>query len=139
MAVNRDLVGAAAAVVTAGLSTGVCALLVPVIYRHAPARGERRAKDVPVTSENGFTMIAKDRYLLLIAAMTLLINIVNTTGEYLFGRYTIEQAQLLFPGSDAAVMAAREQFVGATYSKLYSTVNLIGFLLQTFVVARVLK
>jgi len=34
---NRDLVGAAAAVVTAGLSTGVCALLVPVRLQAAGA------------------------------------------------------------------------------------------------------
>jgi AAA family ATP:ADP antiporter len=117
----------------------MCAALVPIINRAAPSRGERRVKEAPVTSENGFSMIAKDRYLILIAALTLLINIVNTTGEYLFGRYTIEQAQLLFPGSGDAVQAAREQFVGETYSRLYSTVNLIGFLLQVFVVARVIK
>ncbi len=35
--VNRDLIGAAAAVVTAGLSTGVCALLVPVRLHAAGA------------------------------------------------------------------------------------------------------
>jgi predicted MFS family arabinose efflux permease len=35
VAVNRDLVGAAAAVVTAGLSTGVCALLVPQLLHAA--------------------------------------------------------------------------------------------------------
>ena len=117
----------------------ICASLVPVIHKLAPRQGERRAKETPVTSENGFSMIAKDRYLILIAAMTILINIVNTTGEYLFGRYTIEQAQLLFPGTGAAVQAAREQFVGETYSRLYSTVNFLGFFLQMFVVARVLR
>ena len=37
MAVNRDLIGAAAAVVTAGLSTGVCALLVPALLHAAGA------------------------------------------------------------------------------------------------------
>jgi AAA family ATP:ADP antiporter len=94
-----------------------CAFLVPLIHRLAPAQGPRQAQEAPDASENGFAMIAKDRYLILIAAVTLLINVVNTTGEYLFGRYTIEQAQLLYPGADAAVQAAREQFVGATYSR----------------------
>jgi MFS family permease len=37
VAVNRDLAGAAAAVVTAGLSTGVCALLVPARLHAAGA------------------------------------------------------------------------------------------------------
>ena len=35
--------------------------------------------------------------------------------------------------------AARERFIGATYSHLFSTVNLVGFLLQMFVVSRVFK
>ncbi len=33
----------------------------------------------------------------------------------------------------------RERFVGDTYSRLFSTVNLLGFLLQMFVVSRVFK
>ena len=33
----------------------------------------------------------------------------------------------------------RERFIGETYSRLFSTVNLIGFLLQMFVVSRVFK
>jgi hypothetical protein len=37
VAMNRDLIGAAAAVVTAGLSTGVCALLVPALLHAAGA------------------------------------------------------------------------------------------------------
>jgi MFS family permease len=41
VAVNRDLVGAAAAVVTAGLSTGVCALLVPALLHAAGASAGR--------------------------------------------------------------------------------------------------
>ena len=35
--------------------------------------------------------------------------------------------------------AARERFIGETYSRLFSTVNLVGFLLQMFVVSRVFK
>ncbi len=41
VAVNRNLVGAAAAVVTAGLTTGVCSLLVPVLLQAAGASAGR--------------------------------------------------------------------------------------------------
>jgi MFS family permease len=41
VAANRDLAGAAAAVVTAGLSTGVCALLVPALLHVAGASAGR--------------------------------------------------------------------------------------------------
>jgi DHA1 family inner membrane transport protein len=47
--VNRDLVGAAAAVVTAGLSTGVCALLVPQLLHAAGASPGRIGLDFAVS------------------------------------------------------------------------------------------
>ena len=40
---------------------------------------------------------------------------------------------------DPAAAAARQQFIGETYSSYFSYVNLIGFLLQMFVVSRVFK
>ena len=42
-------------------------------------------------------------------------------------------------GTGAENAAARAQFIGATYSSLFSTVNLAGFLLQAVVVSRVFK
>ena len=75
---------------------------------------------------------------MLIALLTVLLNIVNTSGEYLFGRYVVEQANATY-GSGAAAAAAREQYVGDVYSQLFSTVNLLGLLLQLFVVSRVFK
>jgi AAA family ATP:ADP antiporter len=67
-----------------------------------------------------------------------LLNVVNTSGEYLFGRYAVEQANALH-GTCAEVARAREAFIGETYSHLFSTVNLLGFLLQMFVVSRLFK
>jgi AAA family ATP:ADP antiporter len=89
-------------------------------------------------TESGFSMIRKDHYLTLIAALTILLNVVNTTGEYLFGRYVVEQAVAIH-GAGAATAAVREQFIGEAYSHLFSTVNLLGFLLQMFVVSRLFK
>jgi AAA family ATP:ADP antiporter len=119
----------------------ICAALVPLIPRVMSRRaGEpARAQAAPLSKAGGFSLIRQDRYLLLIAVMMVLVNVVNTTGEYLFGRYIVEQATTQFAGSDAAAVAAREQFIGATYSRLYSTVNLLGFLLQMFAVGRIVK
>ena len=89
-------------------------------------------------TQSGFAMIFSDRYLMLIAILTVLLNIVNTSGEYLFGRYVVETANARF-GSGPEHMAARAQFIGSTYSSLFSSVNLIGFLLQALVVSRVFK
>ena len=94
--------------------------------------------DKPLGEEGGFELIRKDRYLMLIAAFVVLLNVVNTSGEYLFGRYVVEQANALY-GSGVDAAAARERFIGETYSRLFSTVNLFGFLLQMFVVSRLFK
>ena len=87
---------------------------------------------------SGFGMLLSDRYLMLIAALVLLLNLVNTSGEYLFGRYVVAAANEMY-GSAPAGAAARQEFIGATYSSYFSYVNLIGFLLQMFVVSRVFK
>ncbi len=75
---------------------------------------------------------------MLIALLTVMLNVVNTSGEYLFGRYVVEQSQEIH-GTGPEGAAARERFVGSMYSRLFSTVNLVGFLLQMFVVSRVFK
>ncbi|HET9966883.1 MAG TPA: MFS transporter [Streptosporangiaceae bacterium] len=49
VAMNRDLIGAAAAVVVAGLSTGVCALLVPALLHAAGASAEQIGLDFAVS------------------------------------------------------------------------------------------
>ena len=119
----------------------VCAFLPQLVDRltaRAGTKEEAAAADKPVGGPGGFTLIRQDRYLMLIAALMVLLNVVNTSGEYLFGRYVVEQSEVLY-GTGAASAAARERFVGETYSKLFGTVNLVGFLLQMFVVSRVFK
>lgn len=131
MGPRRLMVGAAATLV-------VCALLSRVVNRVTQRDATTKATaadDKPLAAGNGFAMIFADRYLMLIALLAVLLNVVNTMGEYLFGRYVVEAALAAHP-ADAG---AREQFIGAAYSRLFSTVNLVGFLLQMFVVSRVFK
>lgn len=121
----------------------ICAVLARIVSRrpHVPVAGAAAAPpkaDEPLGREGGFELIGKDRYLMLIAALTVLLNVVNTSGEYLLGRYVVEQASALH-GTGPEGAAARQVFIGETYSHLFSTVNLVGFLLQMFVVSRVFK
>ncbi len=125
----------------AGALLVVCAFLARLVSRRATHAASRTASSAAVSGEplgevGGFELIRKDRYLLLIAALTVLLNVVNTSGEYLLGRYVVEQANALH-GAGPEGAAARQVFIGQTYSHLFSTVNLLGFLLQMFVVSRV--
>ncbi len=56
----------------------------------------------------------------------------------MFGRYVVEMATATH-GAGPESAAAREAFIGDVYSRLFSTVNLVGFLMQMFVVSRVIK
>jgi hypothetical protein len=91
MGPTRLLVGAAGILL-------VCAFLSQLVDR-ATTKTRPREKaavaDKPLGREGGFELIRRDRYLLLIALLTVLLNVVNTSGEYLFGRYVVEQANVL--------------------------------------------
>jgi AAA family ATP:ADP antiporter len=131
---TRLLVGAAAILT-------ICVLLSRIIDRVVRREASPAAKeaDAPIAGgQTGFGMILSDRYLMLIALLTIVLNVVNTSGEYLFGRYVVEAANARFPAGPAGD-AARQQFIGATYSSFFSAVNLVGLLMQALVVSRVFK
>jgi AAA family ATP:ADP antiporter len=142
-----ETMGPSRLLITAAGTLVVCALLPRVINRVArrgrdagsipsgAAASTKAADAPPIGGPNGFSMIFGNRYLLLIALLTVLLNVVNTSGEYLFSRYVVEHANTTF-GTGADGAAAREQYIGSVYSRLFSTVNLVGFLLQMFVVSR---
>jgi ATP:ADP antiporter, AAA family len=119
-----------------------CVFLVKVVNRVTPKKpaspAAAAADDAPLGGKGGFTLVFGDRYLFLIGMLMVLLNVVNTTGEYLFGRYVVEAATAMHGASPDAA-AARESFIGTTYSSLFSTVNLVGFVLQMFVVSRLFK
>jgi AAA family ATP:ADP antiporter len=129
----RLLLGGAAILV-------MCVVLARVANRvtvHA-AKEQRVVEEKLKEGPSGFSMILSDRYLTFMALLVLVLNVVNTSGEYIFGKYVVEAATKAY-GDGAASEAARQQFISQTYSSYFGYVNLIGFLLQTFVVSRVFK
>jgi AAA family ATP:ADP antiporter len=118
----------------------VCALLARLVHHWRPRTDFSRtfSEDRPLGNQGAFSLIFSDRYLMLMAALAVLLNVVNTSGEYLFGRYVVEMANAAH-GTGPEAAAARDAFIGGVYSRLFSTVNLAGFVLQMFVVSRVIK
>ena len=82
-------------------------------------------------AEGTFALFMRDKYLLLAGSISLLANWVNTNGEYVLDR-------TLLASLGDAPMAEKLTFVGAFKGDYFSWVNLIGFVLQLFVVSRVL-
>ncbi len=102
--------------------------------------GRTRAKAAPEPSGteniNAFAMVFKTRYLLLMAFMLLFLNTVNTTGEYILGSIVKDAAVKQLGTTDSVqVGAAIAQF----YATYFTYVNVLGLVLQLFVVSRVVK
>jgi len=92
----------------------------------------------PVTRRGTFRLVFADRYLLLIALLALVLNWVNTTGEYILGR-TVEGAAQSAVAAGTARGLSVSEYIGEFYSQFFFAVNLVGLLVQLFLVSRVLK
>jgi len=85
-----------------------------------------------------FAVVFKNRYLLGIALLVLTLNWVNASGEYILGRIVREGAE----AQVAAGLLDRDRtgvFIGGFYASYFQVVNLLGMVLQLFVVSRLVK
>ena len=100
------------------------------------AAAEGRPAVEPIKAGNGFAMVLKSKYLGLVALLLVLLNIVNTVGEYILG-----QAVVLHADAALAANAAfdKEAYVGTFYGAYFLWTNVIAILLQAFVVSRLVK
>lgn len=93
---------------------------------------------VKPSGTNAFAMVFKTRYLLLMALMLMLVNWVNTTGEYILGSI-VKDTAVEYVTNGRAGGLSEAQLIGDFYSKYFTLVNVFGLLLQLFVVSRVVK
>jgi len=123
---------------TAAGILAICAALVWAANRVEARRGDQvmnRHAEAKIEGENGFKLVFQSAYLRNIAALIVVLNVVNTTGEFLLSSVVELEAVRLF-GADKAAMRS---FIGAFYGDYFSWVNLLGLLLQTFAVSRIFK
>lgn len=117
--------------------------------------------------KGGFALVLRDKYLRLLAGMLLTATIINTSGEYVISSLATKHADAYAkdkvakegpaPTPDAAavaasakagppdkqaadprITAAKAEYLNDFFASYYGIVNLISFLLQTFIVARLL-
>ena len=109
---------------------------------HAPAAAPADARSAgaaePVRGRSAFALVFSDRYLLLIAFLMLVYNLVNTTGEYILGK-TVVGVYLAQHGAQAAGSMDEKQVIGQFYGNFLTIVNVVSALIQAFLVSRILK
>jgi ATP:ADP antiporter, AAA family len=89
--------------------------------RETPA-GEAAA---PVGSGGAFQLVFSSRYLLLIALLMLVLNWVNTTGEYILGK-TVAGAAVAAVAAGTSGGLSEGEMIGKFYSDFFAVVNLAG-------------
>jgi AAA family ATP:ADP antiporter len=109
----------------------------------------------------GFDLVLKHKYLGLIAVLVLLLNLVNTNGEYIIGQFAedhfraathdavttaLAENQPLVFGSwegDPTSLSDQKEFLGRSLGSFYSTfffyVNILAIFLQLFLVSRLVR
>jgi len=124
----------------AGIGLLVCVGLNYCVTRRAAAPGtlHREDDDRPLKRDGGLQLILSDRYLGLIAVLVILVNVVNTTGEYLLGRLVVTEATRAIASGTAGGFS-KSQLIGIFYGDYFGWVNLVSLLIQLLLVSRLFK
>ncbi|MFQ5745856.1 MAG: NTP/NDP exchange transporter [Gemmatimonadota bacterium] len=116
-----------------------------VLRSGARPREEGRGDPEPVlapeargSAAGAFRLVFRHRYLLLIALLMLLLNWVNTTGEYILARVVSGAARDAVAAGTAGGLD-EGAWIGVFYSNFFSVVNGLGLFVQLFLVSRILK
>ncbi len=123
--------------ITAGLLLLHLGLYV-VINRRVESQGARTRRE-PVGSlgsEGGFALVLRSPYLRLIAVLLIVLNLVNSLGEYLLSNSVVEHANWHFAQDPSF---NRKAFIGSFYGRYFFWVNVSAVLLQSFVASRLVK
>ncbi len=88
--------------------------------------------------EGAFGMVFKTPYLLMIGVMLMCLNWVNTTGEYILGSVIADAAREAVAAGTAGGLTV-EEYIGQFYSQFFSVVNVLGVVIQLFLVSRLIK
>jgi len=109
-----------------------------ILYLAVNARETRRATApaAALAAGGGFHLVWRSEYLRLIALLIILLNIVNTTGEYLRASLLTHEAAALKAANSAFNEAA---YIGAFAGTYQFWTNVLAFLIQAFVTSRLVK
>ena len=138
-----DIIGVNALLLAAAVVLAVSLALFNLI----DMRSERAIDGRPGAAEvaerglgdgGAFALVLRNRYLLLMALVILLLNWVNSAGEYILSSI-VKQAAEADIAAGRLAPADQGRFIGAFFADYFQFVNVIGMVLQLFVVSRLVK
>ena len=124
---------------------GVVGLMACLAITVAVHRRERRVThaaelspeaEQPLGKAGGFQLVFRQRYLLYIALLMVVLNLVNTIGEFLLASLVETEAVKAVAAAGTGTTAT---WIGSFMARFQANVNLLGLLAQTFLVSRIFK
>lgn len=118
-----------------------------LVARHPETAAGSAGRTEPLKRGGGFSLVLASRYLLLFAAMLVLLNTVNTMGEYILDKYLEKAAAekvALAVVATPALPPERQLELAQSFIGQFKGAYLFGFavlavVLQAFVVSRLVK
>jgi AAA family ATP:ADP antiporter len=95
-------------------------------------KGDEAAKEED--RSGAYSLVFKNKYLLLIAAFTLLFTFVNTSGEYMISQLVSDAAK-----EHEHTKEAIRDFIAGYMGDYFLWVNVVGLVIQLFLVSRIVK
>ena len=95
----------------------------------------QRVAEIPLKDTGVLEILRKDRYLQALALLMVVLNLVNSTGEYLLARFVGSEA-LRQVGAD---LAAQRIFVTEFSGEVSSWFSILSMVLQLFFVSRIFR
>jgi AAA family ATP:ADP antiporter len=130
--------------ILAGALLGVFILLIVWVHRRegstqgtTPGVAAEESQE-KLSKEGGFQLVMRNRYLLLIAFHVLILNLVNTVGGFILD-LLFEQAGQEAVAAGTVAAAEEGAYLRTLYSELFGWVNLLGLLIQSFLVSRLIR
>jgi AAA family ATP:ADP antiporter len=122
--------------ITAGMLVIFLALTLIVHIRESRS-GKRKTEEVvskeePMKKGGGFGFVFRNRYVLLIGFLLLILNTVNTSGEFILSDFVMIKARAISPENMNPV-------VQGFYGNFQFISSIIALLLQAFLVSRIVK
>jgi AAA family ATP:ADP antiporter len=137
---------AVATLTPVGLMLLATVLLLATLALAGPERRAVPEGSRPIVAEHGapvprllggIGLVLRDRYLLLIALLVVLLNWINTTGEFILADFVQRDAAQRVTASGGALDAG--SLIAAFYGNFFFWVTLVGLAIQLFLVARIYR
>jgi ATP:ADP antiporter, AAA family len=110
-----------------------------IVHRRESRRPEQaQVAQAPIGAGQGFSLVFANPYLRLIALLLVLLNVVNTNGNFILDS-AFDQAATAAAATSADPALSRKAMLGELYGEFYFYQNILAVLLQALLVSRILK